>query len=78
MPPAELEDLKRRERARAKELQEQGSFVHLWRVVGKYANISIFDCKGNDELHDLLASLPMFPHFAVTVIPLARHPSSIR
>lgn len=78
MPPAELEQLKAREKARAVELQQQGKFVHLWRVVGQYANISIFDCDSNDELHELLSSLPMFPYFRMEVIPLARHPSSIK
>ena len=31
------------ERARAEELQRAGTWVHLWRVVGKYSNISIFE-----------------------------------
>lgn len=78
MDPAALQSLKEREKARAVELQQQGKFVHLWRVVGQYANISIFDCESNDELHDVLSSLPMFPHFKVQVTPLAKHPSSIR
>lgn len=78
MPSAELEQLKAREKARAVELQQQGKFLHLWRVVGQYANISIFDCESNDELHELLSSLPLFPYLAIEVIPLARHPSSIK
>ena len=78
MDPAALQSLKEREKARAIELQQQGKFVHLWRVVGQYANISIFDCESNDELHDVLSSLPMFPYFKVQVTPLAKHPSSIR
>jgi muconolactone D-isomerase len=75
---AQVDDIKQREKARAVELQKEGKFVHLWRVVGKVANISIFDCSGNDELHEVLMSLPMFPFFELTVIPLAKHPSSIR
>jgi muconolactone D-isomerase len=42
------------------------------------ANISIFDCESNDELHQLLSSLPMFPYFSVKIVPLAKHPSSIK
>jgi muconolactone D-isomerase len=75
---AQVEELKQRERTRAVELQEQGKFIHLWRMAGKFANVSIFDCTGNDELHEVLTSLPMFPFFELTVIPLAKHPSSIR
>lgn len=78
MEPAALQSLKEREKARAVELQKQGKFVHLWRVVGQYANISIFDCESNDELHELLSSLPMFPYFKIEVVPLAKHPSSIK
>lgn len=78
MDPAELEKLKEAERLRAIEMQEAGKFVHLWRVAGRMANISIFDCESNDELHELLMSLPMFPYFTIKIIPLAKHPSSIK
>lgn len=78
MPPDAAADLKAREKARAAELQRQGKFVHLWRVVGRYANISVFDCESNDELHELLSSLPLFPYLDIEVTALARHPSSIR
>jgi len=78
LSPEEVQQLKDREKARAVELQEQGKFVHLWRVAGRFANISIFDCASNDELHELLSSLPMFPYFKIEVVPLARHPSSIK
>jgi len=49
----------------------------LWRIVGEYANISIFDAESNDELHELLSGLPLFPYMTIKVTPLARHPSSI-
>jgi len=78
MDPAELARLKEAERLRAIEMQESGKFVHLWRVAGRMANISIFDCESNDELHELLMSLPMFPYFTIKIVPLATHPSSIK
>lgn len=78
MDPAELAKLREAEKNRAIEMQKSGKFVHLWRVVGRPANISIFDCESNDELHDLLSSLPMFPYFSIKVVPLAKHPSSIK
>ncbi|MBK1780238.1 muconolactone Delta-isomerase family protein [Advenella sp. WQ 585] len=76
--PAELAKLREAEKNRAIEMQKSGKFVHLWRVAGRPANISIFDCESNDELHDLLSSLPMFPYFSIKVVPLAKHPSSIK
>ncbi|MGE8636989.1 MAG: muconolactone Delta-isomerase family protein, partial [Achromobacter piechaudii] len=42
-----------------------------------YANVSIFDVESNDELHTLLASLPLFPYMDINVTALARHPSAI-
>lgn len=46
-------------------------------MVGEYANVSIFDVASNDELHDLLSALPLFPYMDIKVTPLARHPSAI-
>ncbi len=34
---------------------------HLWRISGRYANISVFDVAGHDELHPILSGLPLFP-----------------
>ena len=66
-----------REKAYSQELQRAGKWPHLWRVVGEYANVSIFDVDSNDELQDLLSSLPLFPYMDITVTPLAAHPSAI-
>ena len=77
LDPAVVERLKAAERARAQELQQTGAWRHLWRVAGRYANVSIFDVASPAELHDLLSSLPLFPYMDVTVTALCRHPSSI-
>jgi len=70
-------DLVAREKAYAQEVQRSGRWPHLWRVVGEYANVSIFDVESNDALHDLLSGLPLFPYMDIQVTPLAKHPSSI-
>lgn len=75
--PAEFEQLKAEEKARALELQRSGKWVHLWRIAGQYANISVFDVAGHDELHALLSTLPLFPFMEIAVTPLARHPSAL-
>ena len=72
-----VDALKQAERVRAMELQRTGAWRHLWRVAGRYANVSIFDVSGAQELHDILSSLPLFPFMDITVTPLARHPSAI-
>jgi len=77
LDPATRSDLVSREKARAIELQQTGVWPGLWRIVGEYANFSIFDVKSNDELHNLLSSLPLFPYLKIHVTPLATHPSKI-
>ena len=54
-----------------------GRLVHIWRIAGRYANASIFDVASNDELHELLSGLPLFPYMDISVTALARHPSAI-
>ena len=69
--------LKADEKVRFQQLQRSGKWRHIWRVVGLYANISIFDVESPTELHELLVSLPLFPYMRIAVTPLCRHPSSI-
>ncbi len=78
LEPSYVEDLKAREKALSQELQQQGKWVHIWRVVGRYANVSIFDVADNDELHALLQSLPLYPFMDIQVRALCRHGSSIK
>jgi muconolactone D-isomerase len=77
MDAAKAEALKKAERERAQDLQRTGTWRHLWRVAGRYANVSIFDVASPAELHELLSTLPLFPWMSITVTALTRHPSSI-
>ena len=73
----QIDEIKAREKAYSQALQADGRWVHLWRVVGEYANYSVFDVSSNDELHQLLSQLPLFSYMDIHVTPLAQHPSSI-
>lgn len=75
--PAEFDRLKAEEKARAQDLQRAGTWVHLWRIAGRYSNISVFDVADHDQLHAILSTLPLFPFMQIEVMPLARHPSAI-
>ena len=77
LPAEQAADIKAREKAYSQDLQRDGRWQSIWRVVGEYANYSIFDVSSNDELHDLLQGLPLFPYMQIDVTPLARHPSAI-
>lgn len=72
-----LEKLKRDEKEMGMRLQKEGKWRHLWRVAGRYANVSVFDVANHDELHGLLTQLPLFPFLSVRVTPLVVHPSAI-
>lgn len=65
------------EKAFSQGLQADGRWRHLWRVAGQYANYSVFDVAGNDELHQLLSALPLYPYMNIQVTALAQHPSAI-
>lgn len=81
LPPtlgdAETTDLVRREKELALQLQRDGRWVHIWRVVGRYENYSVFDVADHDELHRILWSLPLFRYMDIKVTPLAEHPSAL-
>lgn len=77
LPKAEADEIKAKEKAYSQQLQREGKWLHIWRVAGLYANASIFDVADNQELHDLLTALPLYPYMAISVQPLCRHPSAI-
>ena len=78
LPAAEADALKATARKVAQCLMRQGIWRHLWRVAGRYANVSIFDVDSVEQLHQLLSTLPLFPYMDIEVVPLCRHPSSTR
>jgi muconolactone D-isomerase len=77
LDPAEREATVARERTYSQELQRGGEWAHIWRIVGLYSNISIFDVESNARLHEILSNLPLFPYMRIEVTPLTEHPSAI-
>lgn len=78
MPAEQAAALKATEKAMSQQLQDSGKWRHLWRIAGQYANVSVFDVDSVDELHALLTALPLFPYMQIELMPLCRHPSSVR
>lgn len=78
LPADEAAEIKATEKAYSQELQRSGKWPEIWRVVGEYANYSIFDVDSNDELHEILQNLPLFPYMDISVVPLAKHPSDVK
>ncbi len=75
--PETIKQLGALEHERARELQLQRKWLHLWRVVGKFANVSVFDVESPAELHDILNSLPLYPFMEIEVTALCRHPGAV-
>lgn len=75
--PAEAARIKAEEKAYFQTLQAAGTWRHIWRKVGLYSNVSIFDTDSNAALHDTLMGLPLYPFMTMKITPMARHPSSI-
>lgn len=70
--------LKAEEKAYSQQLQTDGRWRHIWRKVGLYSNVSIFDVESNAHLHEVLTALPLYPFMTMKVTPLCRHPSAVR
>lgn len=78
IPVEQINKIKVLEKAYSQDLQRQGKWRHIWRISGQYSNISIFDVDSNEELHNILQGLPLYPFMNIEVMALNRHPSSIR
>lgn len=70
-----LSELTAAERARARNLAEEGRIRRLWRIPGRRANWGLWEAPDATVLHRAIESLPMFPWLSVEVHPLALHPS---
>lgn len=77
MDPQVKADTLAREKAYSQELQKSGVWRHIWRCAGQYSNLSILDVESNEQLHEVLWNLPLFPYMDMEITPLATHPSDI-
>ena len=72
MPAAQPPRLKARERAMAQELQRDGKWRHLWRIAGRYANVSVFDVagqRGAARHADAAAAVPLHGDRGAAAVP---------
>src|SRR5699024_12758597 len=78
LTPEQTADYQAHEKEYSGNQQEQGIMRAIWRVVGEYANYSIFDVDDHDELHTILSGFPMFKYMDVKITPLAKHPNALK
>jgi muconolactone D-isomerase len=77
MDPQQAQQLRDAEREYSQQAQRDGRWPHLWRVAGRYANVSVLDVASVDELHELLSGLPLFAYLDIRVTALAQHPNAV-
>ena len=71
-----IDDIRRRESARSRELASQGHLLRLWRPPlqpGEWRSLGLFAADDGDDLERVLASMPLRVWRTDEVTPLSRH-----
>jgi muconolactone delta-isomerase len=77
-PDAAVDDIRRREAARARELAAEGHLLRLWRPPlqpGEWRTLGLFRAGDEAELEKVLASMPLRVWRTDEVTPLSPHPN---
>jgi muconolactone D-isomerase len=74
MPEPQRSDLLAAELERGLELRRSGMIQRVWRLPGGIRNVGIWEVRDATELHELIASLPLYPWLRCEVSALAQHP----
>lgn len=75
---ATVQEVRRREAARSRELADQGHLLRLWRPPlqpGEWRTLGLFAAADEVELEDVLASMPLRVWRSDQVVPLSAHPN---
>ena len=73
-----VQEIRRREAARARELAAEGNLLRLWRPPlqpGEWRSLGLFAAADEMELEDVLASMPLRVWRSDQVVPLSAHPN---
>ncbi len=77
-PPEVVDEVRAREAAHSRELGAQGSLLRLWRPPlqpGEWRSLGLFAADNEDQLEDLLASMPLRIWRTHEVTLLTAHPN---
>jgi muconolactone D-isomerase len=75
---ATVEDMRRREAARSRQLAAQGHLLRLWRPPlqpGEWRTLGLFAADDGDQLEEVLLSMPLRVWRTDDITPLSPHPS---
>ena len=71
--PEKLAETNQRETARSIQMVRDGKLKRIFRIAGRRANFSIWDCASPEELHATLTAMPLHPYMDIEVTPLIKH-----
>lgn len=71
--PEKLAETNKRETARSMQMVRDGKLKRIFRIAGRRANFSIWDCASPEELHATLTAMPLHPYMDIEVTPLIKH-----
>jgi len=77
-PETEVDETKAREAVRAAELAAQGHLLRLWKPPvepGEWRTLGLWRADDEEQLRDILATLPLHVWMTVEVTPLVPHPN---
>jgi muconolactone delta-isomerase len=77
-PEEDVQEIRKREAARSRELAAQGHLLRLWRPPlqpGEWRTLGLFAATGGGQLEDVLASMPLRVWRTDAVTPLSPHPN---
>jgi muconolactone delta-isomerase len=77
-PEEDVQEIRKREAARSRELAAQGHLLRLWRPPlqpGEWRTLGLFAADGGGQLEEVLASMPLRVWRTDTVTPLSPHPN---
>jgi muconolactone delta-isomerase len=77
-PEEDVQEIRKREAARSRELAAQGHLLRLWRPPvqpGEWLTLGLFAADGGGQLEEVLASMPLRVWRTDAVTPLSPHPN---
>jgi len=77
-PEEDVQEIRKREAARSRELAAQGHLLRLWRPPlqpGEWRTLGLFAADGAGQLEEVLASMPLRVWRTDAVTPLSPHPN---
>jgi muconolactone D-isomerase len=75
---AAVEEIRAREAARSHQLADEGHLLRLWRPPlqpGEWRTLGLFAADDDDQLEDVLASMPLRVWRTDEILPLSPHPN---